>query len=383
MEIKEMSTEELEARKLAIVAELDEPEADLDALGEEIRAIREELEARMAAEARKMEIRAAVAAGEGTVIEEAKEEKKEMTIEEIRGSQEYIDAFVNYIKTEDDTECRALVSEIGTGSVPVPTYVEDIVRTAWEKSDIMSRVRKVSVPGIMKVAFEAIGDNAQIHEEKDYATAIEEEDLVLGIVKLEPVSIKKWISVTDEVLDLRGTAFLDYVYGEIAYQIAMTAAFMLVMQIAQLPATYSPTAPVAPQVPVSALGIDTIAQAMANLSQQAANPIVVMNRLTWGALKAAQAAANYAYDPFEGLPVVFSSVLPDPQAAVDSTAPVIIVGDFEYGALANFPAGDEIKFKYDDKTLMTQDLVRILGREYVAVAPVAPYAFVNVMLVSE
>ena len=40
--------------------------------------------------------------------------------------------------------------------------------------------------------------------------------------------------------------------------------------------------------------------------------------------------------------------------------------------------GDAITIKLDDKTEMTSDLVRILGREYVAVAPIANRAFVNI-----
>ena len=63
MDIKEMTIEELEARKSEIATELDAPEADLDALEAEARSIKEEIEARAAIEAKKNEIRAAVAGG--------------------------------------------------------------------------------------------------------------------------------------------------------------------------------------------------------------------------------------------------------------------------------------------------------------------------------
>ena len=45
MEIKEMSIEELSERRAAIAAEIDAPEADLDALEAEARSINEEIEA--------------------------------------------------------------------------------------------------------------------------------------------------------------------------------------------------------------------------------------------------------------------------------------------------------------------------------------------------
>ena len=93
MELKEMTAEELEARQAEIVMEVDSPEADLDALEEEIRAIKAELEERKAAETKKAEIRASVAQGEGKVVKKMEvEERKIPTMEEIRNSKEYIDA---------------------------------------------------------------------------------------------------------------------------------------------------------------------------------------------------------------------------------------------------------------------------------------------------
>ena len=76
MELKSLSVEQLEARKAEIANELDLPDADLDALETEVRAIKDELEARKAEETQREEIRKAVAAGAGTVITEIKEEGK-------------------------------------------------------------------------------------------------------------------------------------------------------------------------------------------------------------------------------------------------------------------------------------------------------------------
>ena len=94
MEIKGMSIEQLEERKAAIAVEIDAPEADLDALETEARAIKEELEQRRADAAKREEIRSAVAAGEGETAKKFEpEERKTMTIEEVRNSKEYIDSF--------------------------------------------------------------------------------------------------------------------------------------------------------------------------------------------------------------------------------------------------------------------------------------------------
>ena len=155
MEIKNMTVEELEARKNAIAEELNNEGADLDALETEVRAIKAELEERAAEEAKRVEIRETVAKVETPVIADFKEEKREMkTNEEIRSSKEYVDAFAKYLINEDDKECRALLTTDASGSVPVPTIVDEIIRTAWEKDEILSRVKKTSIRGNLKVAFE-------------------------------------------------------------------------------------------------------------------------------------------------------------------------------------------------------------------------------------
>ena len=128
MDFTNMTIEELEARRAQIAEEIDAPEADLDALQDEARAIREELENRKAAETKRAEIRKAVAEGSGRVINKIDEEKRTMpTNAEIRNSAEYIEAYANYVKTESDAECRALLTENVSGSVPIPEFVYDIV----------------------------------------------------------------------------------------------------------------------------------------------------------------------------------------------------------------------------------------------------------------
>ena len=376
MELKEMTIEQLEERRAAIAAEVDAPEADLDALEEEARAIKEELEARKNAETKRAEIRAAVALGEGEVTKTIEEEKREVpTMEEIRNSKEYIDAYAEYIKTDDPTECRTLLSSNASGTVAVPDYVYEITKTAWEREGIMSRVRKSYIKGNLKVGFEISADGATVHTEG--SSPVSEENLVLGTVSLVPASIKKWISISDEVMDLRGTEFLDYIYDELTYRIAKKAADELIAKIIACGTVSTTTCVGVPEIQTSSISLGTIASAIAELSDEAADPVIMMNKSTWGAFKAAQAAGSYGYDPFEGLDVVFNNTITAFSAATTGVT-YAIVGDLGHGALANFPAGEGIDIKYDDMTLMTSDLIRVLGRQYVAVAPVAPNAFVKI-----
>ena len=381
MEIKEMTVEQLEERRSAIAAELDVPEADLDALETEARAIKEELEQRRADEAKRNEIRSAVAHGEGEVVEKIKSEVRKMpTINEIRNSPEYINAYAEYIKTGDAAEVRNMLTTEndttpnGTATIPVPEFVYDIVKTAWEREGIMSRVRKSYLRGNLKVGFEISGSAATIHAEG--ASAISAEDLVLGTVELVPQSIKKFVQISDEALDLRGEAFLRYLYDELTYRIAKKAADELVAKIVACGTVSTTTCPGVPVVAATAT-LGTVAGAIANLSDEANNPVIMMNKLTWGVFKSAQANGSYAYDPFEGLPVVFNNTI-KAYAAASTGDTYMIVGDLDQGALANFPNGEDIEFKFDNLSLKKQDLVEVFGRQYVGLGVVAPNAFVKV-----
>ena len=192
MELNEMSAAEIRDRLTEIRAGMDAEDADLSALETEAKELRAELDARAAAEAAKAEIREQVAEGKAETIEKPIEERKVMTNEEIRNSKEYIDAYANYIKSGDDAECRALLTENVSGTVPVPTFVYDEVKTAWDKDGIFRRVRKAYLKGNLKVGFEISGSDAVNHTEGGDPVA--EETLVLGIVSLVPASIKKWIN---------------------------------------------------------------------------------------------------------------------------------------------------------------------------------------------
>lgn len=372
MEIKEMTVEQLEERKNAIVAELDNEGADLDALENEVRSIKEELESRAAEEAKKVEIRKTVAETKApVVVEKVEEEKREiMTNAEVRASKEYIDAFARYLVSENDAEVRSLLTETVSGSVPVPVIVDEIIRTAWEKSDILSRVKKTNIRGNLKVAFELSADGAYVHTEGTAAPT--EESLTLGIVTMIPKNIKKWIRVSDEAIAMGGETLVRYIYDELTYQIVKKLTELVIADIAGAPTTATSSA-----AAVSAItqnpALTTVATAFANLSDEAQNPVIIMNKLTYASFIGAQAGGNFSFDPFNGLPVLFSSALPAYTSA--STNQVYaIVGDLA-GVQVNYPEGEGIVIKYDDLSEAEADLVKIVGRQYAAHALTANKMF--------
>lgn len=176
---------------------------------------------------------------------------------------------------------------------------------------------------------------------------------------------------------MRGEAFLRYIYDELAYQIAKKAADELVAKIEAAGTVSTSTAVGIPKVKVATLGMDAVAQGLALLSDDATDPVIIMNKASYPAFKAVQYSNGYGADPFEGLPVVFNSTITS-YAAATTGVTYAIIGDLGHGALANFPAGDEITYKVDDLSLAERDLVKIVGREFVGLGIVAPNAFVKI-----
>lgn len=380
MNINEMTLADVEARLAEIESELETRSGEeLDALKAEVvelqtrKAELEALEERQANAKALEEQRATEPVKE---IESRKEEKTMQTIEEYRNSAEYIDAYAEYIKTGKDEEVRKLLTtNVGdAGQVAVPDFVYDIIKTDWLKSGILSLVKRISVQGNMKVQFELSAGDAVIHDEG--SGAVSEESLTLGVVTLVPESIKKWISVSDEVNDMKGEAFLRYIYDELTYKIARKAESILINKIKNLSTSASASAVNAKKVKAGA-ALGTIATALGELNAEATNPVIVMNPATKAAFQSAVYAGQFYADPFEGLTVYLTNDLPAIGDASENQV-YAIVGDFGYGALANFPNGEATEIKYDDKTLMTEDLIKILGREYVAIEPIACRAFVNI-----
>lgn len=377
-EIEMLNVEEIEARSAALADEagkadekkLDEINAELDLL--------EERKAQLLAEAEQRKAdAAAVASGAGEVIEEAKENK--MTDKEIRSSKKYIDAYVDYIKGKNDgTECRALLTENAdttgltgvSGPVPVPTYVENKIQTAWENDQIMSRVSKSYLKGILKVGVEMSASPAEVHAEG--AAAPDEEELVLAIVQLVPETIKKWITVSTEAMDLNGEAFLDYIYDEIEYQIVKEAANIALGKI-NAAGTSGTSAPIVAEATVSAPALSDIVNAIGSLSGDARDLVFIANRGTIAAYQALAMGANYAVDVFAGVTVIPTDLV---KSFANASSGNIFgyVGDLA-AIRANYPNGDEVKFVFDEFSLAEKDLVKIVGRQLAGIGLVRSGAF--------
>ena len=368
-EIMMLGLDELEERKSAIATETEEADAEkLDALNAELEAIEERTRALNLEMEKSRKAAEAVANGAGKKIEARKEEHK-MTDMEIRNSHEYIEAYAKYVKTGNDKECRALYSDNVesplVGSIPVPTFVGDIVAKRLEDSEILRRVRRMNAAGNVKVGFEIDAPAAAVHEEG--GDAVTEEALVLGIVTLVPKTYKKWVSVSDEALDsMSGEAYLSYIYDEVARGIIKAEENAVVAAILTAPQTADADSPAVAKTGTAAGNIADFVNARALLSSAAEDLVIICTPAQYASYRALQMAAQYGVDPFDGLEVLFNDTV---------TAPII--GDLS-GVMMNLPKGDAIEFKYDDHSLMTSDMVRILGRQPAAIGLVGNKFFAKV-----
>lgn len=372
--IKEFTAEQIETRAAEIKAEIDNADAEmLDSLNEELTAL-ETRKKEIEMEVRKSDMKA-VAEGAGVVISKA-EVKEERTLDSVRSSEAYVDAFATYLKTGDDRECRALMTDlVSGGTVPIPTVIDNYINTAWENARILSRVRRTNIKGTAKYPFEYSATGAFAHVEGTEVAANTEEELVLGTVSIEPQMLKKWITITDEVIALKGQAFLDYVWDEIEERIFELADATLINAIKAAPAVATQSAAGVRALTPSAIDAGTIFSALAQLKNAANNPVAIMNKQTYFnqfmSLTDLQNRPIYDIVSANGKPSYYINgveVIFDNTLATGANAE-IIVGDLR-GAIANFPDGEGIKFVNDPYSLAEQDKVKVVGKMYVGIGVV-------------
>ena len=375
-EIKSFTMEQIETRAAEIKAEIDNADAEkLEQLNAELDAI-ETRKGEIEMETRKANMKA-VAEGAGQVIAAAPQ-KEERTLESVRASEEYLNAFAEYIKTGKDKECRALLTDlVDGGSVPTPTVIDDFIATAWERANLVSRVRKTNIKGTAKYPFEYSATGASVHVEG--AVAPSEEELVLGTVSIEPQMLKKWITVSDEVLALKGQAFLDYIYDEIEERILELADAQIVAAIKAAPAAATTSAAGVRSITVP-FDFATIFGAQALLAAAANQPVAIMSKRVYFnkfmALKDLSGRPIYTVVAENGRPtyyingieVIFDNTLADDE---------LLVGDLR-GIVMNLPDGQDVSFVTDPYSLAEKDLVKIVGKMYAGIGVVRDGFFVKV-----
>lgn len=358
-ELRNIPAEEIETKSADEMAAINSEMTDL---------IEERKKIMANAETRKAQLEEAAKFGtEDKSAEVAPKEARTMDLKEIRSSHEYNMAYAEYLKTGDATECRALLTELASpaGEVPVAVYLEEGIQTAWKQCLIASRARHISVKGVIEIPFEYSATPAVVHAEGAAAPA--EEVLEIGQVTIKPETLKKWITVSDTVLALKGEAFLDYIVAEIAQRITELEDKEAVNAIKAAIGATTKTQPGVKAIAETAITFETIFKALAVLADGATNPVAIMNKQTYFAdfMTLKDSALRPIYNVvvengrptyyINGVPVLFSDEL--------TAHTEIIVGDMS-GLTENIPDGG-INFIRDPYSLAEKNLIKLVGRKMV------------------
>lgn len=387
---------EIRARRAEIARLSEENDADLEGLLAELTNLNAEETALVAeeenlrsAERSRAETRARVAQGLlGNVVSTKGSAKKLLTVEELRKDARYVDAFAAFIKDEHKLpELRMLATElvgsdVTANTVPLPTIVQDTIEYVWQRdSQLIDRARWVEYRGIFEIPYEQSATPAVIHAEG--TAAPEEEQLVIGTVKLTPATIKKWLSITDETLKMKGEAFLRYIYEELTHQIILKLENDIVANLIAATNTDGLTSVAVD----AAVGVGTVFAGLAGLEADAQRPIVIMNKQLYFngfmALTDLQGRPIYNIVAENGRPtyyingveVVFNNSLP---ATTTAGQPYAVLGDMD-GYTINAPAGRDVEIVADPYTLATEDRVRMIGKLYVGHGISRPGHFVRLV----
>lgn len=355
MEIKEMQMDDIQKRMAEIENEIVTDGADLEALNAEVDELNERAAAITARANSEKELRAKVAGMNFKPVEviEEKEERKENMEKENRAA--LVDALAEFIKGRATAEQRAmlLTTNATNGTVKVSDIVDDYIWTDWDKSPILSRIRKVYVKGNYSVGYEVSATGAVEHTEGANAPA--EETLTLAYIEFVAKYFKKWIRVSDTVLALKGQAFMDYLFDEFGHQLAVALENAVVAEIEASSLSAQVTNPI---------DNTAVMAAFAQLSDEAANPVVIISKTNYAAIMNARATTGAKIeDPFNGFEVLFNN-----------TVTGMLVGDLD-GVVANFPEGEDFKFIVDENSLAEQDLVKIVGKVLASIHLVRPNGF--------
>lgn len=330
-----------------------------------------------------------------TAIEERKDQIEKMENKDnVLNSKEYNQLYADFIRGKsDEKEVRSFLNEralaTSTSNVPVPVIMQGFVETAWAEYGKFSRlVSETFEPAILKIPVETAATGASWHDE--LGEAPQEETITLGQIILQPKMIKKWISLTDELMAMSAEDFLRYVSDELVYRVVLALDEAIISRtdnnglgvigVVGNANTESIT---------SALGFNVVNEAIANLITfddltVAMNPATFFNNFMGltdlqglPIFRVVQDNTNRPQYYISGHRVEFTNALPAYDSA-DAGDVYAVVGNFRRGYRLNYPQGRNVITLVDPYTLATQDLVRMIGRLYVAGNVVKPKHFVEI-----
>ena len=324
-----------------------------------------------------------------TVSTSTVEDRNANEVKEERDSAENLKAFRHAIMTV--REDRAGLKSTDAG-IPVPTAWFKGVEKAWEKLDIITEATYTEFAGILYQSYEISSTGAVVHTEGSQAP--NEEALTLGSIKVLPKMVKKWISLTDELLAMTDEDFIKYVAEEISYMVFKKAQSEMLfgtgygtnndeglVGIVSSSLTISQT---------ETLGFNSVNSALGQLVNAGDNPVVMMNRQTFfndfmGLTDQNGRPIYQILSDNEGKPRYFLNGIRvkfdegfDTYGSADAGDVWAIVGNLSKYKI-NAPKGKDPSILYDPYTKSDEDKERLIGKWFVGGQVISPKAFVKLV----
>lgn len=220
-----MTLKEIETRLAAIAKEVEQDGADLDALENETRTLKEQRDALIAAGEKRNAILQTVTGMTGgtPVTPKATPETRsfaDMTREELLASPEYRTAWSKNILRRDmtDTEQRAFTIAASSAGPAIPTELADeILRKAQQHAPLLSEITLMHVPGGVTIAVEGTVNDAAEHTEGSTITAATD---TLTSVTLSQYEITKLVTASKSVVRMAIPAFEAWLVDQLAESLA-------------------------------------------------------------------------------------------------------------------------------------------------------------------
>lgn len=215
MDFTTMTIDQLNERRAAIAAELDQDGADLDALESEARAINEELARRRDAEAQRAATRASVANGAGETTENFENHEREARTMFGIDSIEYRNAWVRRI-------CNLPMSEeeraaLTSAAAVIPTMT---VNAIWDRlvmpAELLGRVDVSQFPTYVRFPKATTVNAATAHA---VGSTITESSDVIGYVDLVPNEYVKLLTVGADIEHMAIDAIHDWIVNNLVGKI--------------------------------------------------------------------------------------------------------------------------------------------------------------------
>lgn len=334
-----------------------------------------------------------------TAIEARKVNEK---MENVLNTKEYNQLYADYIRGKVDVkEVRSFIEardgsanlSTATNYVPIPEIMQGYVETAWYTYGKFSRlVSETFEPAIFKIPVEVSATGANWHDEN--GDAVTQEEITFGQIVLSPKMIKKYIALTDELMAMSADDFMRYIADELVYRVILALDEAIINRtdkngqgvIGIVNNTLTEDVDVE-------LGFNAINEAIAGLVTFE-DLTIAMNPKTFFAnfmgmtdqvgnpiFRVVHDNENRPQYYLSGHRVEFTQALPAYDEAEDDEV-YAVVGNFRRGYRLNYPQGRNVITLVDPYTLATEDVVRMIGRLYVAGNVVKPLHFAQLKKVA-